>query len=646
MRFASYLFVLILVFCATGVFSQDYSIEKIAAAEGGRFESGHPKNATSLTGAMYNWLYAECNWEIDPWQRYIKGGVKHFIALKEATDSIDFDFSTAHTVHSVEVNGEGVDSFGFSGSSTFYVKSNAFLESVINEVEIIYEGTPPPNNFLSFNQGFHGASIPEIWTLSQPFGAGDWWPTKISLDDKADSVLIQVNVPNGNKAGCPGILRSEVDQGDGTTTFQWFHGYPIPAYLISIAVTNYEEFSWFVEVDDREIEILNYIYPERVDLEKDRGQQVIPMMELYCDLFGMYPYANEKYGHAQSTIPGGMEHSTMSTMAGLYFSLTAHELAHQWFGNKVTCGSWEDIWLNEGFATYLTGLAYEFIQPDQFRSWKENAINSVTALPDGSVQVDDTLSRNRIFNGRLSYNKGAYVLHMLRWVVGDEDFFEGCRQFLNHPDLAFSYAHTHEFQEIMEGVSGLDLTEFFEDWFEGEGHPSYRVSYAAVGNTVWLKINQEQSHSSVDFFEMPIPIRLYGQGEDTTVILDHSIQNQLFKINTSIAVEAVEFDPELWILSDENSVLFDAELSDAETDGVTLVPNPAVETIRVFFNDPQYRANELRLVSSVGKVLAEFRPPSGISNGYSINLTGLPAGVYIMEFKGPGEVAKKFVISR
>jgi aminopeptidase N len=493
---------------------------------------------------------------------------------------------------------------------------------------------PLHNNFLSFNQSFHGGNIPEIWTLSQPFGARDWWPCKMSLDDKLDSVRIEITIPEGNKAGSEGKLEEIIDEPDGRKTYVWMHRYPIPAYLVSIAVTDYSEFSWFAEVDGTEIEILNYIFTDQVEQQGEAAEEVIAMMVLFSELFGLYPYADEKYGHAQASIPGGMEHSTMSTMAGLFFSLNAHELAHQWFGNKVTCGSWEDIWLNEGFATYLTGLAYEFIRPGEFRSWKEGTIANVTAVPDGSVLVDDTLSRPRIFNGRLSYNKAAYMLHMLRWVMGDEAFFEGCRNFLNHPDLAWSYAHTDEFIGIMESVSGMDLEEFFNDWYRGEGYPSYRVSYAFEQRRALIRISQTQSHPSVNFYEMPVPVRISGGGRDTTLVLDHRIQDQTFSIPLNFVPETLEFDPELWILSKDNTVVLDPQLGDDEAFySVTVVPNPAVDRIEFYSANPRLQVKLIEIVNASGQVVRKVIPPSLGINNFEIYIGDLRHGVYIARLR-------------
>lgn len=619
----------LLIFFMSSVYSQDWSAESIAKAESKRWVSGVAKTATSEVGRQYDWRFAHCKWLIDPWVRQIDGEVEHHITIKEETDSVTFDMRTELTPVEVEVNGAPADNYGFANDDVFFVKSSGFQIGETSTISITYFGVPRPNNFLSFNQSFHAGDVPEIWTLSQPFGARDWWPCKMSLDDKLDSVRIDITVPMIYKAGSAGVLENVRVLPNGFKTYEWMHRYPIPAYLVSIAVTNYEEFSWFAEVDGQEIQILNYIFPESVEIEMERGKDIVDMMVLFSELFGKYPYADEKYGHAQASIPGGMEHSTMSTMSGLYFSLNAHELAHQWFGNKVTCGSWKDIWLNEGFATYLSGLAYEHLRPDEWLSWKAGSIDNITFQPDGSVLVDDTLSRDRIFNGRLSYNKGAYLLHMLRWVLGDEDFFEGCRQYLNHPDLAWGYAHTEQFIEQMESVSGRDLDYFFEDWFYGEGYPSYQIAYAFQRNSVRIRIGQSQSHPSVSFYEMPVPIRVAGGGKDTTLVLDHQFNEQLFSVSLDFVPETLEFDPELWILSTDNSIILDPSLLD--DDGfmeVRAYPNPADQYVELYSANPLLNVKTIEVVNPEGKIIREEVPPNGNINGHRINLGDLNQGLY------------------
>jgi aminopeptidase N len=610
---------------------EEWSVDEIAKMESRRFNDAGSKNATSLIGQSFDWKYAICKWKVNPAERFIQGDVTHTVVLDESTDSIDFDLSSELEVLEVRVDGEVVSDYTITDQNALYIKSTLFESDKEHSVRIRYEGVPRRNNFFSFNQGLRNDSTFEIWTLSEPFGAADWWPCKMSLDDKLDSIRIEITVPLGDKAASQGTLLETTTNPDTTVTFIWNHTYPIPAYLVSMAVTNYAEFSLFAEVEDGTIEILNYVYPERLENEMERGQDIIEMMQLFTELFGEYPYSREKYGHAQAGIPGGMEHSTMSTMSGLSFNLSAHELAHQWFGNLVTCGSWSDIWLNEGFATYANGLVIENLQPDEFDAWKAARITNITASPDGSVFVSDTLDRTRIFSGRLSYNKGAYLLHMLRWILGDKIFFEACKVYLNDPDLFFSYAHTDEFISIFEEVSGKDLSEFFDDWYYGEGYPTYTISYSPVQGGVAIKLNQAPSHSSVNFFEMPVPIRIVGESSDTTVVLDNQIQDQTFFVNTDFIVESVEFDPEKWILA-LSKIIVDPSLMEDAGPSVLAYPNPASSEVRFYSSSPMSDVRFLEIYDVNGRLCLRKAPRGGIVNGYRLDISRLDAGLYIVRF--------------
>ena len=289
-----------------------------------------------------------------------------------------------------------------------------------------------------------------------------------------------------------------------TTHFK--HQYPIPAYLVAIAVTNYAVSSDTVDHNGNPFEIVNYVYPENLVSAQNSTAVTVDIMNLFSNLFQEYPYANEKYGHAQFGWGGGMEHTTVSFMGSFGRNLIAHELAHQWFGNKVTCGSWKDIWLNEGFANYLSGLVVENLDgTNQFTSWKQSMNTSITSQNGGAVYLtdSDTLSINRIFSSRLSYNKGAMVTHMLRKKLGDATFFQGMQDYLNHPDLAYAYAKTEDYKAVMETTSGQDLTEFFNDWIYNQGYPSYDITWNQPNSSqVAISISQTQSHSSVSYFDI------------------------------------------------------------------------------------------------------------------------------------------------
>ncbi|NJO89138.1 MAG: M1 family metallopeptidase [Chloroflexia bacterium] len=316
--------------------------------------------------------------------------------------------------------------------------------------------------------------------------------------DKADSIDLVIIHPTTYKAAGNGKLISE-NVINGKMHTHWKHRHPITAYLVAFAVTNYSTYSDYVPMDDGDpIEILNYVYPEDLSYAKVNTPATIEIMQLYNRLFITYPYRDEKYGHAQFGWGGGMEHQTMSFMVNFGFGLIAHELAHQWFGDYITCNSWKNIWLNEGFATYCESLTHEFgLSGENWANWKRNEINYITEEPGGSLFVNDTTSENAIFSGRLSYAKGGMVLHMLRGEVGDTAFFRGIRNYLQDEKLANAFASTENLQAHMEGESGKDLDYFFKDWVYGQGYPSYSFYWGQDENGIGtIKITQTQSHSS------------------------------------------------------------------------------------------------------------------------------------------------------
>jgi aminopeptidase N len=318
---------------------------------------------------------------------------------------------------------------------------------------------------------------------------------------------------------------------------------------------------------------LNYVYPENLASAQAQTPDIINVIKFYDSLTIVYPFADEKYGHAQFNWGGGMEHQTMSFVVGFNHSLIAHECAHQWFGDHVTCGSWEDIWLNEGFATYFEGLTEQRFFPGIWETWKHDKITHITSSDGGSVKCDDTTAVSRIFDGRLSYDKGAYLLHMLRWKLGDSVFFLSLKNYLNDPLLAGAYAKTPDLKAHLEATSGKDLTSFFNEWYYNQGFPSYQVSYTQAGTNLSVTINQTQSHGSVSFFEMPVPVKFIGLTKDTTIVFDNTFSGQSFTTTVNFPIIHAKFDPELWVLSANNTVIGITDQYNL-SNGIFVYPNP------------------------------------------------------------------------
>jgi len=422
---------------------------------------------TNLNTANYDLKYHKLEFNLDPSSAYLEGQITSHYVAKEDLNQVVFDLTENMNVSGVyHLYSGALLNFVHTTDDELIIDLPALQNAgVMDSLKVIYSGNPVSSGFGSYEQSDHNGS-PIIWTLSEPYGAKGWWPCKQDLNDKIDLIDVFITTPKFNSnneeniAVSNGLEISQITSGqDKTTHFK--HQYPIPAYLIAIAVTNYLTYSHVVDNNGSPFEIVNYVYPENHDNANQSTPITVDIMNLFSDLFEEYPFSNEKYGHAQFGWGGGMEHTTVSFMGGFSRGLIAHELAHQWFGNKVTCGSWKDIWLNEGFATYLSGLVIENLDGfESFTSWKQNRINSITSQPGGSVYIiDNDTTSSRIFNGRLSYSKGAMVAHMLRKELNDAIFFESLQNYLADPDLSYGYAKSDDFIASVRNLTDDEVKE-------------------------------------------------------------------------------------------------------------------------------------------------------------------------------------------
>lgn len=539
--------------------------------------------------------FMRANWIIDPSVLFIEGEICHYFESKEVSlSTINFDLSDALSIDSVYYHDQ-LGSFSRPGNNTVVISLPTSLSyGDVDSINIFYSGVPNATGYGSFEQETHFSGV-ALWTYSEPYGARDWWPCKQDLLDKIDSLELNFITPDTISVAANGKIVYENLVG-GQRFTQWKHNYPIAQYLVAFSASNYKRIEDVIQLNSGEqVALQNFVYPHDSIYWIPSLQHTADYMKLYSELFGTYPFINEKYGHAQYSGSGGMEHQTMSFMASKSAPLIAHELAHQWFGNKVTCGTWSDLWLNEGFATYMELLVKENFEPQSWFSSQSYAINSITSLPGGSVYAPDTTNVGLLFDGRLVYQKGAELLHMLRWKIGDNLFFQGMYNYVNDPVLAFEFASTDNFKEHMEAVSGLDLTEFFNDWYYGQGYPSYTLSGFQKGGLLNLTVVQNTSHSSVDFYEMPIPVRVMGDGKDTTYRLDHLYSGQQFEVEVPFEVETIEFDPDKWLITRNNEVKFNSYKGFVE-----LFPNPTENVINI---NSSKSITQLRIYSLDGKLV-------------------------------------------
>jgi len=597
------------------------------------FLSSH-NASTCAVSDNYDVKYYRCCWNTNPSINLVSGNITTYFKPQSPIDSLQMDASITLSIDSVLYHNSKIIFHQLTGD-ILQIHFPATI-TVLDSVTVFYHGIPLSSGFGSYTQSTHGLNhAPVIWTLSEPYGARDWWPCKMTLTDKADSIDTYITIPPGNRAASNGLLKEIIHQGTNYT-YHWKHRHPIVAYLIAQAVTNYTSYTDTAQLQHGTVPVLYYVYPEDSANSRTSDKQLLKVLHYYDSLFVPYSFADEKYGHAQFGWGGGMEHQTMSFVGGFGIDLLAHELAHQWFGDRVTCGTWRDIWLNEGFAVYCTAISLTTLFGEQyFINWRNTTSSQITSVPNGSVYVDDTTSVARVFDNRLTYSKGAYLLHMLRCMFGDSLFFKGLRNYLNDPVLAYSFAKTSMLQQHLENVSGKSLTKFFQQWFYGQGFPSYLVLYNQdANNQLKITLNQSTSDNLVSFFEMPVPIEFKGRGRDTTIIFNHTSSGQVFYGNLNFKVDSILFDPDLHILSARNKVINEyAYLRSLQS--LVVYPNPATDVVNIEVNDFSNFPRNVELYNVLGEKLLSFTP---VESKFSISLTNLANGTYYLKITSDDKV--------
>lgn len=482
----------------------------------------------------------------------------HFVPKVGDFESFQLDFATGMTVDSVYLNGATFNHFSDLISITLDGSYNVDEPVVVG---VGYHGHPVESGFQAFEFGnqYGNSSRPGmISTLSEPYGARTWWPCKDVPTDKADSIKITVTANDFFDVVANGLLSSETDNLNGTKTWVWEHKYPITTYLVSLAITEYDywtEMHHFADGDSMPLEY--WMYPlSATDSNIERWNRTADMIDIFSSFYGKYPFAEEKYGMAQFEWGGAMEHQTCSSMGNSGENTIAHELAHQWWGDLVTCSNFHHIWINEGFATYSEALYWGAKNGEAaYHEHMASKMNNST----GSVFRPDTSSVGNIFSYSLVYQKAAWVLHMLRHVTGDEIFFDS---FLEYRDLfQFSHASTEDFQGVVEGVYGQDLEWFFDQWIYGGGKPSYRWWWSATEadeqghSTATVHVDQIQS-SAFPIFKMPIDLKFSSTSElsDTNVVIWDSLRVQEFTIELDFEPSELTFDESNWIFKSSNQV--------------------------------------------------------------------------------------------
>ena len=501
-------------------------------------------------------------------------------ALVNNLSTVEVDFFTNMSTDSI-IGAAGSLAFGYVNNNLLQINlGTTYNQGEQFSFDFYYHGHPIEGGFQAFAFDFHGTSK-VISSLSEPYFARTWWPCKDRMDDKPDSMKMAIEVTDGYYCASNGTLDSVVQASANSDLYYYSVGYPIATYLFSVAISQYTVWTqdYIYNGGADTMPVVHATYPDWYSYSLPRWGITPSAIGILSDAFGPYPFLDEKYGHSNFPWGGGMEHQTMTSMYGGAFGFSepvvVHELGHQWWGDMITCESWRDIWLNEGWASYAEAIYYEALGGSaSYHSY----MNGMAYGSGGTVYLTDTSSVGAIFT-TLVYDKGAWVLHMLRGIVGDSIFFAGVNDYYNSP-YKYAAANSEQFEEIFENAYGQQLDWFFDNWLHGTYRPTYyKYTWSepdpAGGYKTFIVVRQTQT-TAPQTFTMPFNVDLYQLPAATQrerVFNDQ--RQQLFAFHTDNQVDSFVVDPEGWVLKYQYArswELFIVSPEEDLADGMALIP--------------------------------------------------------------------------
>lgn len=563
-------------------------------------------------------------------------------------------FATLHsatlTIDTVRVN--GVSATYTAGGETLRVN----LPQVYNNgdsfmIYIRYHGswsvTSTQYGYCFYPRNYNSSTRHAVgYTMSECWDARRWIPCFDQPYDKAEQgCIIKVTAPDSFTVCANGDLMSVVTNPGNTKTFTWQENYPIATYLMHFGVSRFAVWSqWYFHTASDSIEIRHFIWPEDSTASRTAFSHIPNAMYLFDSLYGRYPF--KRYGQ-DAVYPfayGGMEHQEQTTIHRNWITNNsengmAHELAHQWGGDMVTCVDFRDIWLNEGFATYSDANynGYRF-GADSFVGTMRNRANSYFSADASSRRPLYNPPSGDEFNWGYTYCKASWVYHMLRY-LNQPQYFPTVHEYLD--SFAYKTASTDDMNRIFSRRYGQDLSWFFNEWVYGQGHPQYNIYWncAASGPNYRVRINMFQVQTNAPpVFHMPVQIRLNWTGGDTTVNIAVAAANEFREYLVSHNVTSITFDPGYWLLCRVNTYIGTDEIPGPQSiTTLTVSPNPFRTNtgIRFTIQDAGSKKNNLslkiydasgRLVKDLSLVLASCGMDHVSWNGHAV-----PPGVYFLQ---------------
>jgi aminopeptidase N len=490
----------------------------------------------------------DLSFDLYPKEKMFKASAILYGEANDSTiDMIDLNFYDNFEIRKVMLNDLSIK---YDNEGTrFSIPFNSSIEKNF-KIEIQYEGAPEKAGLDGFVFGSrNGNSL--VYNLSEPTFASTWFPCN---DIPTDKSLLDISITNdSNMVSVSNGVLVDVKTNDNRRTYHWRTEYPISTYLVAIYSSDYDYFSDnYVSLDGKDtMKVEYYVLPDKLEKAKSDFSDQIKMIKYLAQTIGEYPFIKEKYGIAEFLWQlGAMEHQTITGVSSYlidgkkYFEdVLIHELAHQWWGNAVGLKSWNDIWLNEGFATYSEALYYENVSG-------KRALQS-TMLAKISNSFTGTLADpGEFLFTKTVYDKGAWVLHMLRREVGDSTFFVILRTY--YETFKYSNASTADFKNVCEKISGENLDKFYDQWINGEGEIElqYTSSIMKFDNHIKIELGIKQVQEDYEVYHFPLDVQLMFEDSTTkNFSFNISTKDTLLELISEKGLLNIDLDPDSWLLA-------------------------------------------------------------------------------------------------
>jgi len=622
---------------------RDFGLAKSLSAAADGLKTGEEGDA-AVNSDRYDMMRMALELRIDPGARTIDGAVQMVFAAEQAgLEDFVFDLIANLEVESIS-HSTGSLTFSHLADSVVVTLPAPLALGEVDSLVVRYGGAPTQpfiNRGLMFKTHFplpeidQSQLVPIVANMSQPAYAQSWWPCKDRPDDKF-LMSMDLTVPDTLRGISNGTLLAEVPADAGWLTFRWREAHPIAAYLVSVAISDYQLLaSECTTALGTNVPLRNWVFPADVEDALVDFAPLCDMMDFCESHYGPYPFAGEKYGHAEFLWPGAMEYQTVTSIGasslmgdGSRDWLVVHELGHQWFGDSLTPADWADIWLNEGFATYTEKL------------WTEFSTGQAAYLADmaESRNEDEWLAEGPvydpvpIFPGRVIYGKGAWILHMLRGRMGDDNFFGLLEAWTQGAGRELGHVNTQDFIDLAGTWAGEDLNDFFWPYLTTTALPlvsfAYEISEGLAGPDTHLRVTLNQRQTPLFDNTYPL-VAITTAGEiDLAVNLNSATATADFELEAEI--RQVRLDPQQW-------VLWRGAGAAVQPQGLTRVfPNPSRGNYVVFRYWLEQSAQvEVRVYDALGRemVLRDLGRVESGQHEWGWNVYGnagerVPSGIY------------------